>query len=662
MRRRTVGACVTICMAIAGAYAWLPGSAMAIPTWLAPQGLSETGQSAEYADAAMAPSGAATVVWDRSDGTYLRVQASTRVPFGSFASPVDVSPEKQDGIFPQVADDGAGDATVVWMNVTGESTVEVATVTGGIPSAAVELSASGEDAEFPTVAVSQSGAAIVAWTRSNGTDYIAEAAFRPAGGSFGVPVQLSASGQSAEFPRVAIDAAGDATVVWERSNGTNTVIESATRMASTGSFTASVALSDSSESARNPTVAMDQAGDTAVTWTRSNGSDNIAQIVERPAGGSFGSTASLSAEGENAEYPQVALDGSGGATVVWTREATVEVASAALGGSFSTPQPLSYPALFPTIAEDAAGDVLVGFYDAEVDGAATAFRPAGGLFTSPQIISPPGKTVRIGGPGDEFQLNVAIDGQGDGLFGFVAENEAKYAIASETLLDAAGPLLNGLSIPVSATAGQPVTFAVSPVDQLSSVAGTTWSFGDASTASGALVTHTFADPGTYTVSVTSTDSLGNSSTQTGKIAVLAPPAPASFAGASITSRSVQANSHGQVRLDALCPRAFSCSGTVTLTMSVDAGKLATIAKAGSKEIVAIIAVGHERFSAGAGRSTSVTFTLPSVVRSLLTANHKLKASALVESQESLKRQATTRTEVTVKAPAKKHKKRHSKKH
>lgn len=653
MRRAVVAGWATV---ITIACAMAPANAIAVPTWLAPQGLSESGQNAEFANAAMAPSGAAALAWERYDGSYQRIQMSTRPPFGSFGSALSVSPEKQDGVYPQVAISSGDAATAVWMNVTSTSVVEAATVTAGVASAAVKLSAEGETALYPVLAVDERGDTIVAWTLYNGSNYIVEAAFRSSGGGFSAPVILSAAGENAEYPRVAIDAAGDATVVWQRSNGTHLVVEESTRSASSGSFSAARELSDASEDAVYPWVAMDAAGDTAVVWSRNNGTSYIAQIATRPAGGGFGTPANLSTSGGNAEWPHVALSDSGAAEVTWMRSDLIEVAGGPLGGPYSTPQAIDYPGLFPTVAEDGAGDTVVGFFNPMFNRVYASFKPAGGQFGVPEPVSPAEKQVRVGGPGEEFQQNVAVDGQGNALFGFSAENAAAYYTASQALLDSAGPLLTGLSIPATATAGVPATFSVSPVDQLSAVTGTVWIFGDATVAAGDSVAHTFAYPGTYEVSVVSLDAFENESVGGGVIKVLAPqtpPGPESFAGGLVTSRSVRVNSRGRFQLQIQCPKAFACSGKVTVTASVMASRLALAATSKAHGVAATVTVGAGHFSAKAGGSATVAFTLPNAIFKLLGTGRSLKVSALVESEEGLKRKATTHTEVTVKRAAKK---------
>ena len=72
--------------------------------------------------------------------------------------------------------------------------------------------------------------------------------------------------------------------------------------------------------------------------------------------------------------------------------------------------------------------------------------------------------------------------------------------------------------------GRPVgvSYAVTAPDAWSATSSV-WSFSDGTTASGASVTHTYANAGTYTVTVTVTDAVGNARTRTGTTVVAAAP-------------------------------------------------------------------------------------------------------------------------------------------
>src|SRR5205814_114111 len=149
---------------------------------------------------------------------------------------------------------------------------------GGAFAAPVDLSATGQDAENPQVAFDPAGNALAVWERSNGTNDIVQSSFRPAAGSFAAPADLSAAGQSAFGAQVAFDPAGNALAVWERSDGTNDIVQSSFRPAG-GSFAAPVDLSATGHSAFSAQVAFDPAGNALAVWTRFSGTNNIVQAA-----------------------------------------------------------------------------------------------------------------------------------------------------------------------------------------------------------------------------------------------------------------------------------------------------------------------------------------------------------------------------------------------
>ncbi len=567
-----------------------------------------------------------------------------------------------------MAEDAAGDATVVWYGTVGSNyLVQAATVTDGVPSSAVTLSAAGKNAVFPTVAMNDRGDTIVAWTRGEGPDGVVQASFRPAGGSFSAPVNLSTGGESATAPRVAIDDAGDATVVWDQYNGVRELVEEATRVAASGSFSKPAVLSNEAESAIQPFVAMNAEGDTAVTWAASNGAAQVVQVAVRPAGGTFDKAVSVSAEAANAAFPQVALDGGGDPGVVWTldfgSDLIVQYAAGTPLGTFPTVQDLAFESWAPSIAEDPAGDTLVSYANVLSNSAFAVVRPAEGRFGESQEVSPTGQVVSPNGESDEQGLNAAMDSDGDGVVGFTVQGSEELPEVS--LLDAGGPTLGNVSIPATASAGVPVSFSVAPVDQVDPMPGVSWAFGDASTASGDTVTHTFADPGTYSVSVTATVAPGDSATQNASIAV-APPTPTpsgvpAFQAATLGSATVAADSHGRVHMQIACPAGgAACAGSVTLTLPATASGLAVAARAQSTPVT--VAAGHASFSVVAGTATTVSVALPSAVLHLLARHHRLTLTVAVESHGPPAQSATTNAKVLVKAYAKPNKPKQKRKH
>jgi len=307
--------------------------------------LSATGQNAFDPQVAIAPDGTATAIWSRSNGSNEIIQAATRPPGGSFGAAVDLSATGQNAFGPQIAIAPDGVATAVWVRLGATNIIQAATrPPGGSFGAAVNLSAAGQDAFDPQIAIAPDGTATAVWRRFNGTNEIIQAATRPPGGSFGAAVNLSAAGQNAFQPQIAFAPDGTATAIWRGSNGTNDIIQAATRPPG-GSFGAAVNLSATGQDAFGPQIAIAPDGVATAVWYRSNGSNEIIQGATRPPGGSFGAAVDLSAAGQNAFQPQIAFAPDGAATAVWYRfngaHDIIQTATRPPGGSFGAAVDLS---------------------------------------------------------------------------------------------------------------------------------------------------------------------------------------------------------------------------------------------------------------------------------------------------------------------------------
>ena len=114
--------------------------------------------------------------------------------------------------------------------------------------------------------------------------------------------------------------------------------------------------------------------------------------------------------------------------------------------------------------------------------------------------------------------SLSSDGAGD--FATVsAPYDGTYHPVIASSYDAAGPALSTPSVTGELFAGSRVTMGVNASDAWSSVGTPAWTFGDGTTASGAIVTHTFASAGSFTVHVAVTDGSGNTTAADVTIAV-----------------------------------------------------------------------------------------------------------------------------------------------
>ena len=287
-----------------------------------PQTLSATGEDADSPQVAIDGSDRPTVVWSRSDGTNSRIQAVRIGPLGNPGPVKTLSGAGQDADFPQVVVDDSDRATVVWSRSDGtnERIQSLRIAADGTPGPVQTLSATGEDADSPQVAIDGSDRPTVVWSRSDGTNSRIQAVRIGPLGNPGPVKTLSGAGQDADFPQVVVDDSDRATVVWSRSDGSNKRIQ-ALRIAENGTPGPIRTLSAAGQDARYPDVAVDGIGRATVAWSRSDGSVYRVQSVRLGAAeGNPGPLKALSgAESDGDAWVEgVAVDGQGRAYVIWT--------------------------------------------------------------------------------------------------------------------------------------------------------------------------------------------------------------------------------------------------------------------------------------------------------------------------------------------------------
>ena len=162
---------------------------------------------------------------------------------------------------------------------------------------------------------------------------------------------------------------------------------------------------------------------------------------------------------------------------------------------------------------------------------------------------------------------IAFDPEGDGVAIWSREDGA-HKVVQAAGLDGASPQLRGPSIPPAATMGQPISFSVSPFDSWSAIASIRWGFGDDGTAVGPAVTHVYARPGTYPVTLAVADALGKTSETSGAVTVF----PKARAGRNVLLRKRRA------RLRVHCPSPAGCEGLAKLIAPVRVHRHRRLAK------------------------------------------------------------------------------------
>lgn len=235
----------------------------------------------------------------------------------------------------QVAMNDSGDAIIAWQQRDGTTwRVYKSEYRNRIwthpTSTADAISLGGASYPDAHTAIDNSGRAVVVWIQSDGAkDQVYKSEYR--NGVWTHPTStadhISPSGQHAQQPNVAMDNNGNAIIVWAQNDGTTgatyyQIFKSEFRN-TIWSHPSSLAdnISPNGQDATNPAVAMDDNGNTVISWLQSDGANE--QIFKSEyRNNTWVHPSSLadniSLDGQPVTYPAVAMDNRGNAMIIWT--------------------------------------------------------------------------------------------------------------------------------------------------------------------------------------------------------------------------------------------------------------------------------------------------------------------------------------------------------
>ena len=241
-----------------------------------------------------------------------------------------------------------------------------------------------------SVSFSASNNAAAAWSVGGGV----QITLRTPAGVWQAPVSFAPAGGVSSLLSN-LDAQGNGVAVWSRLTSTASVVEAVTWNA-VGAFGNVVQLSSSSQGAFQPELAVNEAGTAVVVWLAAAPLDPSSpyqvESVTRPAGGSWSAVMAASPVVPQTYDPQVALDGSGNAVVVWEQGATVNnyliyAAKWPAGGAWGAPTRIEPSDWYMTgqtsVTADAAGNFTASWVVDSAGGSMfvhTASLPTGGAW------------------------------------------------------------------------------------------------------------------------------------------------------------------------------------------------------------------------------------------------------------------------------------------
>lgn len=453
----------------------------------------------------------------------------------------------------------------------------------------------------------------------------------------GSPIQISTNNNDAiDNVALAENPAGDSVISWgfgDVNATSNPWGRGIRRLSATGTVGSEHALGDmqpSSDTSVAPAMLSNGDGSVAYVQITTGGSVGDLKLAKLDAADTLSPVATLD-DSAVSSAPAVSLvsNSAGDLTAIWNRfdsnTSNHELASRRIASDGTIAPPLaSDPDLFTPSDQDFEGEfALAGMPGGK---AVAVWSNEGSTSTTFQasIIDPasgPAAPSTITSSTDEnFNVSPAADSAGDI---FVAYDLSPDFGSSNTVhgafYDVQGPIVGTFAVPSGATTGDAMVFGASATDR-SGVQGYSWNFGDGGTSTGAIASHTFSTPGTYTVTLTVTDNAGNSTAKTQQVVVRAPGAAAAAPPQAGALNARLAGLHRTMRL----------GRTRTLTLHlpvqpVDAfGSLSVRAEAGGA--ARLVTLGSRRFPVFHGKPARLRVKLSAETVKLARRRHgRLKA-------------------------------------
>jgi hypothetical protein len=274
-------------------------------------------------------------------------------------------------------------------------------------------------AEDLDVAVNPDGSAVAAWVQpQSGGAFVVQAGLREFGGSWAAPQTLSAPSNS-EFldPNVAVDADGNAAVVWTQpSSQTAGAVQARLRPFAIGVWQPVQTLSSAGALADGPDVTIGPSGGAVAAWVEQGPSPGLGQVqtaVREPTSGAFSAPAPL---GPSDAF-DLTLESDGAGTTLAVVQVGLPPNSMWLtslrppGGPFGAVQVMPSPS--PPIVDVALGaggrQVAVGAEPGEEDPQVMVFssRTGAGAWSPFAPVAPAGPAIEVSG------AEVALDASGN---------------------------------------------------------------------------------------------------------------------------------------------------------------------------------------------------------------------------------------------------------
>lgn len=321
-------------------------------------------------------SGVATVIWNEADSFFSNIWASRSSGGNAWSVPDLVDGPVIQSTFatrePRLAVDSNGVVMAVWQREAGSGVTVWSSRYTSSWDAPVQIGSGNPNVTdtLPRIAMDAAGNAFVVWKQyENGVSNLPIYAnvFRIAGGWVGEG-RISDAASAAQYQSVTTCGNGNAFAVWtDQATGVNTIWANRYVVGTGWTTPAIIQSTTAAHQSFVPQVACDSLGNAIAVWQQFDGTTSTTNIYANRyvAGAGWGQDTLLETSNTiNASNPQIDMDGSGNAIAVWGQGAIFynKYVSGTGWGSAVTVEP-SNPqggnAVFPQVSVNSGGSALV---------------------------------------------------------------------------------------------------------------------------------------------------------------------------------------------------------------------------------------------------------------------------------------------------------------